>query len=372
MSAKLSKTRDFQRDALLGRELKFFEEQSIIDKARYKSFRTPQKSMQIAQVQESVENLTQEINSIEMEMDDDEYATYRQTKRLSSYYSPRKPISEPLEFTLLRSSIAAALSSSDEYDEEEEEEEEEFNEDAQTTELEIENSEIIIGPIDKINDHIQNDLNMPSENSQNDKNESIKENKKVDTSCDMNYSINSNKNQSLSFSQSSPQRNRSFSKSSMKYEELCSFVEPQSQSKYPLEMERAIQASEKARKILESPYMTKSRRIRAAPPTSPSISFYRSQLSSNSSNLNTHRFAKSPSPKKELMEINGVSDHLRRMRRIHLIESPPNIEEDRPDVVLPNRPVITPNMHQLSDLYSREIDDIHSEINHSLNEVYDK
>ena len=347
MKKKLSKTQTFQRDVLLGPELRLLEEQNKIDKARYRSFLTPQKR-QINSIHESVDDITKEIESIELDMSEDEFEEYRYSK-IQAEKSPIKP--EPIEYTLLRDSIKAAISNTSIG------EEEDYSDETE--------SEVSVASIDK---------NIREQN--------CKENA-IDFSRSPKYN-------------QSPIRNMS---KSLRYEDLCSSEDPNPS----FEMEKAIEASEKARVKLNSPYMTKIKNIRPLPPQSPSVSYYRSKmpysyisntsrnsktghsqtpnskmLSQNYSPFQTEknynsimnfdeRGYKTPSSSKKLMSINGVKEHIERLKKT----PPPPEDDETPEIILPNKPLITPNLHQLATLYSKEIDDVLEEINGSLNKMYE-
>ena len=338
----------FRKDALLGKELKYLEEQRIIDSARIRNLRSPKIKGRIESVKESTANLSKEIDDYAEEMNDDEYREYRK-----SAINSKKEIKEPIEFSLLRQSIAAALSSaSDDYDEVAFEEEEE----ASFTEA----SEVSI--------------NMDGE----------KDNQKIHSPISKSTRSPNYKTFSMTnFYQTSNSRIKQDSNSrTMKYEDLMTSVESPIN---PPETNRAIEIADKVRVKLYSPYMTK----RSLEPTLPQnlsmASIYRTpQNSRNFKNTNfngsrsikTNNYSKylnqifsSSTPHKTVEDINGVTEHVQRLRRAKQVtptkKNTDDFDEYR-EVIVPDIPIITPNRTKLEHLFSKEIDKILEETEHKI------
>jgi hypothetical protein len=102
------------------------------------------------------------------------------------------------------------------------------------------------------------------------------------------------------------------------------------------EYTKALWASEKAKRILESPYLTKKRDI----------------LSESGLSFGTPRQTRKVG-RVDISDIRGVSDHVERLKK------PPPKPEPEPDfVILPNPPDITPSFKKVSTILTTEIDDI--------------
>jgi hypothetical protein len=100
---------------------------------------------------------------------------------------------------------------------------------------------------------------------------------------------------------------------------------------------RALRASEKAKRILESPYLTKKRDI----------------LSDGGSGFSTPR--KSPSVGRvDISQIHGVTEHIERIRKS------PAKPEPQPEefIILPNPPDLTPSFRKVSTILVTEMDEI--------------
>lgn len=341
--------KSFRKDALLGKELKFYEEQNIIDNARIKAIRSPNIKGKIKTVKESTMNLTKEIDEYQTEMSDDEYKEYRQSKVIS-----KQEIKEPIEYSLLRNSIMAALSSaSDESNEAEFEEEEE---DISTTEA----SEVSI--------------NLENESS-NQKNHSPIL-KKSRTPNQKTFSM-------TNFYQTyEDQSNSRANSTSMKYEDLMtSFESPLN----PPETNRAIEIADKVRVKLYSPFMTKRNLQPSLPQNLSLAAVYRTpqnsktyKTSNNQNNINyssiyhktSNRQSPFSTPHKTVTDINGVTEHVQRLRRAKQINSKTKeMDEDFDEFqefIIPDKPIITPNTTKLANLFSKEIDKVLEETEHSI------
>lgn len=329
----------FRKDALLFKELKYYEEQNIIDNARVKSLRSQNIKGKIDKVKESTLNLSKEINDYQAEMSDDEYKEFHQSKK-----KLKQENKEPVDYSLLRTSIMAALSSdSDENNETEFEEEEE---DISTTEA----SEVSIS--------------MESENQKNSTilKKSRTPNGKTFSMTNFNQSFNSSTN---SFNDSK----------SMRYEDLMtSFQSPLN----PPETNRAIEIADKVRVKLYSPYMTKKNLTPSLPQNLSLASVYRtpqnSKSSKNTINRNNNYYSSIKTflstPHKEVTDINGATEHIQRLRRAKQVTPKKKYFDDDFDefenVIVPDKPIITPNRSKLTDLFSKEIDRVLEEANHEI------
>lgn len=337
----------FRKDALLGKELKFYEDQNIIDTARIKTLRPPRIKGKIEEVKESTMNLTKEINDYQAEMNDDEYKEFHLKQNRLKHENK-----EPIEYSLLRTSIMAALSSaSDENDEIEFEEEEE---DISATEA----SEVSIS--------LDRDNNIQKSHSPIKKSYRTP-NQKTFSMTNFNQSFNSRSNSSIN-------------SKSMRYEDLMtSFESPLN----PPETNRAIEIADKVRVKLYSPYMTKRNLQPSLPQNLSLASVYRTPQNSksfknsvNRSNNYSNIYRKTynnqsslSTPHKTVNDINGVTEHVQRLRRAKQI-TPTKKDVDEFDefreVIIPDKPIITPNVTELTNLFSKEIDQVLEETNHFI------
>lgn len=340
----------FRKDALLGKELKYLEEQSIIDNARIRNFRSPKIKGKIDTVKESTANLSKEIDDYTAEMNDDEYNQYRRSKIIS-----KQQIKEPVEFSLLRNSIVAALSSaSDDYDEIEFEEEEEENYSTEASEVAVS----IGGEKDyqKIHSPITKNMHTPKSKT---------------------FSM-------TNFYQTSNSRlNLDPNSRSMRYEDLMSSFESPLN---PPETNRAIEIADKVRVKLYSPFMSKRNIEPTLPQNLSMASIYRTPQNSKSiknsrtntthnikSNNYSSRLTSQLSPffgsRKAVTDINGVTEHVQRLRRAKQVTPVKKNTDDFDnfrEVIVPDMPIITPNRTKITNLFTKEIDKVLQEVEHSI------
>jgi hypothetical protein len=305
-----NKIRRFQQAASLHPHVGFMQEQNQIDRSRRQRILTPT-HRRVDDVKKSVAQLSNEIEYIYDHMDDDERLGYQASPKLSA------ETREPLDVTILRHSIAAAIGRTV----------------PSVQENDTSGSEVL-----QFSDH--------------EHHESASDLKAIIEEEDEPHHI------SDSQKHDAKERPRPTSKDrSMRMEDVLSSSRNRStlsrtgelrNSRCPRspEHDRAMMASEKARRIIESPYFTKS--IGDIPNPREVQSF------------GTTRATRS-GRKIDIKQIPGVVDHIERLKK-----TPPTPPPEFEAVILPNPPGVTPSFTKISGILTSEISDILVHVNEEV------
>lgn len=393
----------FSQAALLTSEVRYFEERNLIDKTRREQIRTPPKRYKTKQALESSTILDNEIEKMQSQMDDEEFTIYQSISTPKSQKNSKKGAkTEPIKVTLLRSSIAAAISASSDSDEDDDNDK---TEEIITQTPRSNKSSASMSP--KSNFDEEEDL-LISFNQSDKENLSPNSSEDILTNSPQNYrapltksnfrsssrskdfvspvrtpkskssahsrketdfsndSDEERRQSMLNFSSSrqSPARAQA-QDSSLRVEELFSMSPKRNRSygsqsqtlkahkfSHTVEYQKAFDASEKARMKLNSPYMTTQDSLI---PTKKTES--QSHVTFSPSHSKKSRVSNANAP--DIYHINGVNEHIERTRKRW--DKPPEREakdEEFQEVILPNPPFITPSFHILSGIMIREIDEI--------------
>lgn len=299
---------ELQLAASLHPQLQFLSEQSIIDRSRLKQATTPPRKYRIADVKRSCSELDSEIEELQNTMSDDELSMYHHS--LSKTQN-----SEPLDLSILRESIAAAVAGEEEFSSEYEEE---ITEDFHVTET-----------------HQQSEQTFEDTEEDEERRRTM---------------LRLSPHQALD--------------RTLRLEELYSDSPRRSKKTHTSkEYARAHEASEKARQRLYSPFMSSAPKgvtiaerafhntqLEATlnhPPSRTATSAYYKRVKDTRTKargtdlfIETHKQKKKPEPKKEI-----------------------------PAVILPDPPLITQSCHRICGLLNTEIDGILAEADRLLNHV---
>ena len=305
---RASRIQEFQLAASLAPQLKVMNDQYIIDKCRTSKAKTPNRRERIEEVKKSISQLTDEINSLQ-DVLDDEAAQYRSlTRRQTSH-------SEPINVSILRESIAAAVG-----EEEDEETTEEFG----------------VGD----DDRLLRDIGL-SEQDEERRNSMLRLSLYRST-----RSFNIDELMS-----GSPQRPKTLSK----MDKHGNFVRN--------EYTRAVEAAEKARERLNSPFITR----RGPGVTIAERAFSGTELEGTTDEVT----------------MNDTRSYYMRMKNLHpgpakgtraFLESRKvkKTEEKKGslEVVLPDPPLVTPSCVEVCGVLSHEIDGILAEVDRTVTQEY--
>lgn len=304
--------KSFRQFADVDPELMFFEQRNEIDKARIKNLRNTKHQNRLETIRQSNAHLTKEINEITQDIDSDDLEEIQQKTLIEKSKKTKK---EPIEFTLLRTSVMAALSSEEE----------------------------------------ENDIDTKEE----DKNFDISEKTELIKS----------KKDSINKSNASYIDGNS---KSMNYDELLSTFVTTHDLK---EAKPVIDASDRARYKLYSPYLIKNDYRQTLPTNLTYLKNYRTPKNTKTFKQSKMKSFESPrkvntnenyseqqiidsivSNSKSVYDIDGVQNHVTRLRRAHVLNQKPNDEDELVEVIPPNKPLLTPSKAEITKIIDTEMD----------------
>ena len=308
---RASRMQEFQHAASLAPQLKIMNDQYMIDRCRTKKAKTPNRREQLAEVQKSLSELDDEINSLQEALDDDELSQYNQTMKRGV-----RSRDEPINVSILRESIAVAVGE----DEEENETTEEFE----------------VGD----DDRGSREFGMSEQDEE-----------RRNTMLRLSLYRSSRSFNIDDLMSGSPRKPKTLSK----MDRHGNFVRN--------EYTRAVEAAERAKERLNSPFLTK--RVPGVTIAERAFSGTEMEGTTDEVSLNDTRSYYMRMRSLKPPRAKGTRTFLETRKVKKKEEEKANLE-----VVLPDPPLVTPSCYEMCGILNHEIDGILAEVDRTVTQEY--